>query len=203
MKLRMAAWIAVLVLAANGTAFAAAGSGDEDVTKDPGYVDFGTVNLFGNKEADVEVLIEKELLNMLVVFSKSKDPELADMLGKLKQIRVQSFSMEASKLDAVEKKTEEISAKLEGQGWARIVKVRDRRESEHTYIYMKSKDNKIQGLVVMNIDPKDKEQASFVNIVGEIDPEQLGKLQHKFDIDGLDSLPASFTHPPKDKSEKK
>src|SRR5262245_24311615 len=57
MRLRMIGWSVAFVLAASGTAWAAAGNEDEDVTKDPGYVDFGTVDLFGNKEPDVEVII--------------------------------------------------------------------------------------------------------------------------------------------------
>jgi hypothetical protein len=44
----------------------------------------------------------------------------------------------------------------------------------------------MQGLVVMDINPHDK--ASFVNIVGEIDPEQIGRISSKFHIGDVDSL---------------
>jgi hypothetical protein len=195
MKLRIASWLLLFGVMASGTAYAAAGSDKEkdEITKDPGYVDFGTVNLFGKKEPDVEVLIQDELLKMIAAVARSSDPELADMMLKLKQIRVQTFSIDAEQLLAVEKKTDEVSSRIEAQGWAPVVRVRNRRDNEQTYIYMKFKpDQKVQGLVVMNVEASDNEkQASFVNIVGEIDPEQLGKLQRKFDIQGLDSLGTS------------
>lgn len=190
MKLRMLGWGAAVLLTASGAVPSAAQAGKEDVTKHPGYVAFDTFGLFGQKEPDVEVLIEKELIEMVGAFSKASDPELADMLAKLLLIRVQSFSIKPSQLSAVEEKTQEISKKVESQGWTAAVRVRNTRENEQTYVYMKLKDKLIQGLMVMNVDPNDKEQVSFVNIVGEIDPEQLGRLQRKFNIDGLDSLKA-------------
>jgi hypothetical protein len=182
------AWSAVVLagVLAGVSPAGAAQPAAEDLTKHPGYVDFGTVNLFGSKEADVEIFLEQNLINMVGAFVKNEDPEFANMLAKIKQIRVQSFAIDPDKLEAIEKKTEDVSKKLESQGWATLVKVRDRKQGEQTFVYMKWIDNKVQGLVVMNVDPRDA--ASFVNIVGEIDPEQVGKLQHKFDIRGLDSL---------------
>jgi hypothetical protein len=44
----------------------------------------------------------------------------------------------------------------------------------------------LSGLVVMAVEEND--EAVFVNIVGEIDPEQLGKLSNKFHIPKLDSI---------------
>ena len=187
----MKRWITGIALAlALGTAGSSrvlADNQSEDVTKHPGYVDFQTVNLFGQKAADVEVYLERNLIEMVAAIARGNDPELADMLMKLKQIRVQTFEIEPQKLEAIEKKTLEMSAKFESQGWAPLVKMRDRHEGSQTYVYMKWMDNKMQGLVVMNVNA-DEDEASFVNLVGEIDPEQLGKLQRKFDIHGLDSL---------------
>jgi hypothetical protein len=183
MKIHVACLVGALALICAGSVRAA---DVEDITKLPGYCDFGTLNLFGHKEADVEVLLEQNLINMVRDFTKGSDPELAEMLGKLKQIRVQTFAIEADKLEAVEKKTEEVSHRLESQGWSPMIKVRKRTEGEQTYVYMKMLDGRIQGMVVMNVDPKD--QASFINIVGEIDPEKIGQLSHKFNLTGMDSI---------------
>jgi hypothetical protein len=189
MRIHVACIVGALALVCAGSARAGDG---EDVTKLPGYVDFGTVALFGHKEADVEVLLEQNLINMVRDFSKSSDPDLAEMLGKLKQIRVQTFAIEPDKLEAIEKKTDEVSRRLEGQGWSPMVKVRKRAGGEQTYVYMKTQDGRIQGMVVMNVDPTD--EASFINIVGEIDPEQIGKLSHKFNLTGMDSVKVRAMH---------
>jgi len=193
MKHRITGIALALALGMAGPGRVLAENPKEDVTKHPGYVDFGTVNLFGQKAADVEIYLEQNLISMVAALARGEDPELADMLLKLKQIRVQTFAIEPQQLEQIEKKTQEMSGKFESQGWAPLVKMRDRREGSQTYVYMKWKDDKMQGLVVMNVDSKDDE-ASFVNLVGEIDPEQLGKLQRKFDIHGLDSLDVEMDH---------
>lgn len=184
MRTRIVGVAGALALALAGRAFA--GSGTEDVTKHPGYVDFGPLNVFGNKDKDVEIILEQGMLGFVSVAARNGDPDLADMLSKLMQIRVQTFAIQPDKLEAIEAKTQEVVQKLEAQGWSTMIKVRDRKEGSQTYVYSKLVDGKMQGLVVMNVDPKD--DASFVNIVGEIDPDQLGKLQSKFDVKGLDSL---------------
>lgn len=198
MKIRVACIAAALVLGCAGTALAGDG---EDVTKLPGYVDFGTMAVFGQKEADVEVLLEQSLIKMVADFSKGSDPELATMLLKLKQIRVQTFAIQPDKLEAIEKKTQEVAQRLEGQGWVPMIKVRKRAAGEQTYVYMKMMDSVIQGMVVMNVDPSD--EASFINIVGEIDPEKVGQLSHKFHLSGMDSVKIRSVHRSTDDEEKK
>jgi hypothetical protein len=187
MKLWMSGIGAALVCGLAGPGRALADNPSVDVTKHPGYVDFGTLNLFGSKPPEVEVLLEKPLIDMVKMFAAGDDPELADMLSKLMQIRAQVFRIDPDKLTAIEKRTDEVSAKLESMGWSRIIKVNKRAEGDQTYVYLKMKDNKVQGFALMNVDANE-DKASFVNIVGEVDPEQLGKLQHKFNVEGLDSL---------------
>jgi hypothetical protein len=195
MRIRVAGIAAALVLGCAGMAFAGDG---EDVTKEPGYVDFGTLAIFGHKEADVEVLLEQTLLK--AVGDMSGDPELKAMLAKLKQIRVQSFAIEPDKLEAIEKKTADVARKLESQGWSPMVKVVKPRLGERTYVYMKMSGSLIQGMTVMNVDPED--DASFVNIVGEIDPEQIGKLSQKFHLSGMDSVKIRSVHETSDDEKK-
>ena len=49
----------------------------------------------------------------------------------------------------------------------------------------------IAGMVVMVVSPEDDETV-FVNIVGQIDPEQIGRIGRKFDIDPLDEMTVDF-----------
>ena len=48
-------------------------------------------------------------------------------------------------------------------------------------------DDTLTGLAVMGIE-NDDDNAIFINIVGEIDPEQLGRLSEKFNIPELDNI---------------
>ena len=182
MKMRWA-WMAAaaaMVLSGAGTASAA-----DDITKDPGYVDFGAMNLFGKEDTNVEIYLDQGILAMVSAFAKD-DPEVQEMIGKLKQIRVQTFEVDSTKVKQVEQRVAEVSKKLEAQGWSTLVKVRDRKSGDNTYVYIKMKDKKAQGLAVMSINPL--QDVKFVNIVGEIDPAKLQRLSSKVHIDGLDSL---------------
>lgn len=182
MKMRLA-WMA----AAAGIALMSAGiaAAEDDITKDPGYVDFGAMNLFGKEDTTVEIFLDENILKMVGAFV-GDDPELQAMLGKLKQVRAQTFKIDPPKLKDIEARTEQVAKKLEAQGWSALVKVRDRQEGGNTYVYMKLNDKKIQGVAVMNVNPR--EDVSFVNIVGEVDPAQLHRLSRTVHIDALDSL---------------
>ena len=174
-----------------GPAHAVGDEPEKDVQDHPGYIDFGIAKIFGTEEANVEVFLEGNLISMVAAATRGADPELSDMLSKLKEIRVQTFKIDDRRLEQVEAKTAEVAKSLEKKGWQTVVRVRE--HGEQVYVYMKSIDNKVQGLVVMSVDPKD--EAAFVNIVGEIDPEQIGRLGHKFHIDALgDSLKGQFKH---------
>jgi hypothetical protein len=157
----------------------------EDYSKEPGYVDFESMRLFGEEEAIVEVYLHDALLGMVAAVSRSADPELSDMLAKLRLVRVQKFRLEdEEKLGSVEGKLAELARKLEQGGWMRAVRVREGEES--VYVYLKMGDSLLQGITVMAVEPGTS--ATFVNIVGEIDPEQVGRLGRKFDIHELDKL---------------
>ena len=182
MKMRWAWMAAAAAIVLTGAGMAAAA---DDITKDPGYVDFGAMNLFGKEDTNVEIFLDQSILGMVAVFAKDA-PELQEMIGKLKQIRVQTFELDSTKVKQIEQRVAEVSKKLEGQGWSTLVKVRDRKGGDNTYVYIKMKDNKAQGLAVMSINPA--EDVKFVNIVGEIDPAKMQKLGSKVHIDALDSL---------------
>jgi hypothetical protein len=180
---RSAAWIAGALCAALGTGARA----EEDVTKHPGYVDFGALNSFSKENTAVEVFLDEKILEKasICIFNDA-DADMARMLVKLKQFRVQNFDIEPAKLADLEAKTVEVSKKLEARGWSTLIKARDHEQESQTFVYIKWKGDKAQGLAIMNVEPGD--EATFINIVGEIDPEQIRKLASKFDIDALDGL---------------
>ena len=177
-----AALVAAVLLPAGGAA--AEQPPKEDYSKEPGYVDFQGLGMFGEEDAVVEVYLHDALLHMVAQMSNFADPELSEMLAKLKLIRVQKFRLEEPELEQVEEKIAALSGKLESKGWMRAVRVRE--ETDNVYVYFKFGGEKVQGITVMAVEGG--ETAAFVNIVGEIDPEQIGRLGRKFDIDELHDI---------------
>ena len=172
-----------LMLAAT-TAAASQDTKKEDYTKHPGYVSFEGLGHFDAEEALVEIDLTEALLAMAGKIVHGSDPELSDVLSKLKLVRVQKFALEEREIEDVEKKVSDMASRLEKDGWMRVVRVRE--EADRVHVYFKLSDGLLQGITVMAIENWDT--AAFVNIVGEIDPEQIGRLGAKFNIDELHDI---------------
>lgn len=166
------------------TTGAATAEPKEDYTKHPGYVSFEGLGHFDSDEALVEIDLTEVLLAMAGKIMMGSDPELADVLSKLKLVRVQKFALDEKDAKDVEKKVDDMAKKLESSGWMRVVRVRE--DVDHVHVYFKIHDEILQGITVMAIE--DEDTAAFVNIVGEIDPEQIGRLGAKFNIDELHDI---------------
>ena len=157
---------------------------DEEVRKHPGYVDFEGIEIPVDAEETVEVYVSGPLLKLVATATRREDPDLSSLLSKLLLVKVYTFSIDSDLAENLKPKIRKIESNLKDQKWERIVKVKDR--FELTHVYMKMNRDEIIGLVVMSIDRED--EAVFVNIVGEIDMDAIGKLGRKFDIPELEYL---------------
>jgi hypothetical protein len=157
----------------------------EDYSKYPGYVDLSDIDEFKESEETVEVFITKPLLSLVAAATSSdEDQSLSNLLNGLALIRVEKFNVTAKEESQVKNVIQKVSNKLTKEKWSRIVRVKDTKE--RVEIFIKPDGKKVAGLLIMALDSN--KEAVFVNIVGTIDMDQLGKLSKKFDIPELDSL---------------
>lgn len=159
---------------------------DVDLRNDPGYLDLNSIQGWFDEEPWLEVNVKGALLRLVTEASRHEDPELAEVLGGLKAIEVRGYPLTPAQFEEIGERTGEIAKQLEARGWDTIVRVRE--HDERVNIYMKVNGDVIAGLVVMVLEPDDEEGAVFVNIVGDIDPEQIGKIGQKFNIDPLSDI---------------
>jgi hypothetical protein len=158
----------------------ALGETEKDYSKYPGYVDFDAMGVFGEVESTIEVFLKGSLLSLVREAVKDDDPELSEVLEEIRYVRVQVFPLDDLDSDVVKKKTSELAKKLEKKGWEIAVRVRE--DDEHVHVYLlPGKKNDIEGLVVMVVE--DDDEATFVNIVGNVDPAQLGRISHSMGVD--------------------
>ena len=154
----------------------------KDYSNEPGYVDFGDLSGLDDGEAVTEVFIEENLLKMVAKLAKNEEPQISELINGLKLIKVNTYEITDNNEKMILKKMEDINKKLEGEKWQRIV--RRRAKDENAYVYVKADgSDKFIGLVVLAMDRPG--EAAFVNIVGDIDLETIGKLTDKFDIPAL------------------
>jgi hypothetical protein len=158
---------------------------DDVIKKNPGYFDFGDLSSFDQGEEGAEVNIEEHLLKMVAKMSANEDKQLAELLNGLKLIKVNTFEVNDKNKSVIKKKITSVQNSLSDSKWDKIVRIREK--GEDVSVFLKTdRNNKINGLVVAGI--MEKGQAVFVNIVGDIDLEAIGKLGDKFDIPSLGDL---------------
>lgn len=169
--------VAVLALAAGAQA-------QKDLSGDPGWVDLRALGL-SSDDATLEIFLEGSLIRMVSELVRREDARFADLLGKLRAVRVQVFSLEDADEAATVRRGDDTVRQLEERGWRPVFRVRE--GGERIYLYLKEDAaGAISGVFVMAAEPG--ESVTLVNIVGDFDPVELGKLGAEFEIDPLQML---------------
>ena len=149
----------------------------EDAMKDfPGYVDFGELNnMFG--EPSVQVAVGGSLLRMVGAFTASEDPEAAELFNRLHGVRINVYETAGIAEGALDY-VKTISSTLSSTGWESVVSVNS--NDEQVRIFMKIADDEVQGITVMAVE---EDEAVFINVIGNLNPEQLSDVMDNFNID--------------------
>jgi hypothetical protein len=154
-------------------------------TPPPGQVDFGTFKAPGGGGQFVEVNVTGSLISLATKFLEKDQPDVAQVLKGLQSVRVNVVGLTDENRSDIETRVQGVRKDLEAKGWERIVKVQDNGQDVGVYLKTQNKDT-VQGLVVVVIDGG--RQAVFVNVVGDIKPEQLSMLGEKLHIDPLKEI---------------
>ena len=112
--------------------------------------------------------------------SNTSDPHTSEIISKLKAVRVNIYDIAGNDrpaLDLIAKVSKEIQEK----NWMPIISVNE--DDEKVRIFTKVTDDIMDGLVVMVVENNHDGEAVFINIVGEIDPEQLNAVTDSLNID--------------------
>jgi hypothetical protein len=168
---------ALLALLTTAPAVRAAGP-----ASDAGAIPFQELDLFPRDQLSVEINLEGPLLHMVSEFTKSDDPDFAKLMAGLKAIRVQVYPLkDKAGTEPLRGKIDRTVHWLEGHGWHSTVRVHDK--GQETYIYLKEADGRMVGLAVLSVSPG--QEAALINIVGTLDPAQIGRIGRHLDIPQL------------------
>lgn len=149
---------------------------EDELKKLDGYVDFGDLSAtYG--EPSISINIGGTLLQFVGAMSENSDPEAAKIMSELKGVRVFGYPISEDPGVAKQKFTE-VKSTLKKKGWEPVVQVNER--DEQVLIYMKLNESIMEGMTVMTVDA---EEVMFINIIGKLDPKQIGKVMHGFDVD--------------------
>ena len=174
----------LVMLVATGAAWA-----QDDLESDPGYVDLDQFEGWFDEEPSIIVNIKGALLKLVAEASRYEDPDLADLLHKLKAVQVRGYRLGWADFKGVEQRTNDFAKSLQAKGWDTVLRVRD--DDEHVHVHVRVNDGVIAGMMVMVVS-LDDDETYFLNIVGEINPEQIGRIGRKFDIEPLDGMTVDY-----------
>jgi len=154
---------------------------EDELKKLDGYIDFGDLSAsYG--EPSIQINIGGTLLQWVGMMAENSDPEATKIMSGLKGVRVLGYPIDNDPEVAREKFTE-VKSTLKSKGWEPVVQVLE--HDEQVLIYMKLNDSVMEGMTVMTVD---NEEVMFINIIGQIDPKQVGKVMDSFDIDIDDAI---------------
>ena len=154
----------------------------EDELKElAGFIDFGDLSAaYG--EPKISINIGGTLLQFVGLMSEESNPETSEMMSQLKGVRVFGYPIEEDPTVARERFSE-VKSNLKSKGWEPVVQVNE--DDEQVLIYMKMNGSSMEGMTVMTVDD---EEVMFINIIGQLDPRQLGEMMDNFDVDIDDAL---------------
>lgn len=152
----------------------------------PGYFDFQELENIVGAETTLEVNFKGAILRMAAEAARIEDDTLADMLLKLRGIQVRGYTLDRNARKDLETRIGPLFREMTDGGWDRVVRVRE----DDEFVEMLIRDStgeRVEGLIVFVIGGGENETV-FVNIVGEIDPEDIGRLGRRFRIGALEGL---------------
>lgn len=156
----------------------------EDYAAYSGYVDFGDLTDFKEAEESVEIHIGKPLLSLVASFNEQADTALTELISKLVLIRVEQFSIEPGQQGDVSAIIEKVTKKLFEDRWDVLVRVKE--PDERVEIFIKTDGEKISGFLLMSLEAS--HEVAFINIVGDIDLNLMGRLGAQFNIPALEEM---------------
>jgi hypothetical protein len=149
-----------------------------------GAIDFGKFSP-GTDAQFVEVDIKSNLINMVARLAEKSEPEVAKFLRNIQGVRVNVIGLTDDNRDDTKTRIESVRSQLSSSGWDRIVTVKDGGEDVGVFVKLRGEEA-IEGIVVTIV--SGEKEAVFVNIVGNIKPEQIAKVGETLHIEPLKEI---------------
>lgn len=145
-------------------------------------LDINLDHLAKNAAETVTVTLDKQLLQFAARFipeGKDEAGEIKKLLAGLDLVYVRVFEFEKEGMYP-EAEVEKLRKQLRGPGWWPMVKVESNRKGgDHVDVFLRREGEKVLGLAIIVAEAT---ELTVVNIVGNIDLEQLSKLEGKLGI---------------------
>lgn len=159
--------------------------GQGDVERRAGYIELAALTPPYGDTPSLEVNIKGPLLKLVAEASREDDPDLADLLLEMEAIQVLGFPLTRTRFRAMERASEAVAERLEADGWEPVVNLRE--AEQYVDMYVRQNADRIEGMFLLVLDAEAGESV-FINIVGDIDPREMGRIGSKFTTTPIEPL---------------
>jgi Domain of unknown function (DUF4252) len=156
----------------------------------PGFVDFAELGVDPPGELTVGVSLSGPILRLVAEATRGEEPGFAELIDKLRGIFAKVYQVPDGDRSSIEKLTRSTVRRLESRGWHTVFEIHD--DGESSYLQVRTDGELIQGLAVVFL--QQDGTVGFINVVGDITPDEVGRIGRTFDIDALER----FEKPDKD-----
>lgn len=149
----------------------------------PGFVDFTDLGVEPPGELTLRVALHGPLLRFVAEATRGEEPGFAELIDKLQGIFAHIYEVPEGRRGSLERQARETARRLERRGWQTVVEVHEP-GGDTSYLQVRTTGERILGLAVMFIEPGGS--TGFINVVGDITPEEVGRIGRTFDIEALE-----------------
>lgn len=150
-----------------------------DLTGHPGFVDFADLGLEGAEEPTLRIALHGPLLRLVARATEGDESGFSELISKLEGIRATIFELPEGRRGSYRRQASAIAERLSRGGWNTVVEIRD--GDELSFIQVRMAGERVEGLAVLFVEADGT--AGFINVVGDVSPEELGRLGRTFDLD--------------------
>ncbi len=168
----------LLNIATLGAALVVAANAAEDKALPPGRIDFGKFSPSASGQF-VDINLNSAMISFASRLAGKGDPEAGKLLASLNSIRVNVVGIDDHNSAEVKDRMNFIRKQLDNAGWERIVTVQEKKDDVEIYTKMQT-DEVVEGIVITVM--SGKKEAVFINVVGDIRPEQLAGVAEQLNI---------------------
>ncbi len=164
-----------------GCLIALTGCGLTASKRSEGYADLGALRVPGLRTT-ANLSVGRVPLRLAARFAMDT-PEGQQLFRGLHGVRVRVYELDERSRSAFNRGAEQLLQQLENQGWEPAIVVRD--AGELVQVLVKLEEEILQGMTIV---VREKEEATVVNLMGELKPDDLFASAEFFDTDILQSL---------------
>jgi hypothetical protein len=145
-------------------------------TSHPGYYPIEEMGILAKDDLEVDINLEGAMLQVaagaMQEEAEGEGQMLSQLVSGLDRVRVQVGSPGAADASTIAYSFENAISTMESEGWNRILRVTE--EDSQVHLFARENGGRIAGLTLLVND--DDDEIVLVNILGDIDPEVLGKM---------------------------